>query len=257
MKYHLIDGNNIIHRYINSNAYPLKRWVELLYASHYPIIIWDGMHALAKRREIFPDYKVQRNKSKSSIAYEVMDVARELADNMDCIQVRVTGAEADDVVARMVNQLGKDKIEYIHSNDIDLAGFGIPTMYTKPVPDHLKLYKTLVGKSSDNVKGLRLFGPKAWDKLTTDDKLIIIKMLSEDYEGCEPVLIDHSQEGIHRLDEKLRDKIRTDLENLRILWQISNFIPIGDEELDAGTTTGTLNENNIEMIRQELMLWPT
>jgi len=245
MTFQLIDGNNIIHRYIHSNAYPLKRFVELLYQAQYPIIIWDGMYALSKRREIFPDYKVQRDRSKSSIAYEVMDVARELADNMNCIQVRVTGAEADDVVAHMVDKIGREKISFIHSNDIDLAGFGIPTMHTKPVPDHLKLYKTLVGKSSDNVKGLRLFGPKAWEKLSSTDKNAIICMLS------------HKTFTIPVADEKLRQKIVDDIDNLRVLWQISNFIPITTEELDAGTTQGTLNESAIEMIRQEYMLWPT
>lgn len=249
MKYHIIDGNNIIHRYIHGNAFPLKRFVELLYTSHYPIIVWDGQHALAKRREIFPDYKVQRDRSKSSIAYEVMDVARELADNMNCIQVKVTGAEADDVIAHMVNKLGADKVSFIHSNDIDLAGFGIPTMHKKEVPDHLKLYKTLVGKSSDNVKGLRLFGPKAWEKLDERGKVFIENMLKGNatlYTADDPPI-----------DEKLLDKITADLSNLQVLWQISNFVPITADELNAGTSQGTLNENNIEMIRQEHMLWPT
>jgi len=249
MQYSLTDGNNWVHRSIHSNAYPLKRWVEHIRGEYqrgnYPIVIWDGYHALAKRREIFPDYKVQRDRSKSSIAYEVMDVARELADNMNCIQVRVTGAGADDVVAHMVDKIGREKISFIHSNDIDLAGFGIPTMHTKPVPDHLKLYKTLVGKSSDNVKGLRLFGPKAWEKLGGAEKMQIILFLNEGIPFPEDML-----------DEKLQGKLEADAENLRVLWQISNFIPITDEELDAGTTQGTLNESNIEMIRQEYLLWP-
>lgn len=256
MQYHLIDGNNIIHRFIHSNAYPLKRFVELLHASTYPIIVWDGYHALAKRREIFPEYKVQRDRSKSSIAYEVMDVARELADNMNCIQVRVTGAEADDVIAHMVNKLGRENIPFIHTNDIDLSGFGIPTHYTKPVPDHLKLYKTLVGKSSDNVKGLRLFGPKAWEKMSDLDKGTA-KLLLEGkglktlgVKEPEPIRLETFE------DEKLGQKLMDDVENLRILWKISNFLPVSSEELDAGTSQGTLNESKIEMIRQEAMLWP-
>lgn len=262
MKFHIIDGNNVIHRYINSSAYPLKRFLELLHQSVYPIIVWDGYHALAKRREIFPDYKVQRDRSKSSIAYEVMDVARELADNMNCIQVRVTGAEADDVIAHMVNKLTPEKIEFIHSNDIDLAGFGIPTMHTKPVPDHLKLYKTLVGKSSDNVKGLRLFGPKAWEKLSDKDKFTLLLILEYEAGVLTADLINNTQTfdpvGLEAFeDQKLGQRVMDDLENLRVLWKISNFIPITEKELDEGTTQGTLNENNIEMIRREYLLWPT
>ena len=247
MNYQLIDGNNLIHRYIHTHAYPLLRFVELVRSSTCPIIVWDGANGLKKRRALYPEYKVQRDRSKSSVTHEVMDVARELADNLNCIQVRLDDAEADDVIAHMVTTLGKDNVSFIYSNDIDLAGFGIPTLYKKDVPDHLKLYKTLVGKSSDNVKGLRLFGPKAWEKLSDAQKWRIIAMLTD-----QTIIADTGE-----LDEKLEKKLTADLPNLKTLWQISNFLPITKEELDAGTTLGKSDENTIEMIRQELMLWPT
>jgi len=161
MKYQIIDANNLMHRLIHSSPFPLHAFMYAVLGAQYPIVVWDGYNALAERRKIYPEYKVNRNKKpKDPITYEAMDIAREICNNLECIQVRCDGFEADDVVAAMVTKLGKDNVTFIHSNDIDLAGFDIPTLYTKPVPDHLKLYKTLVGKSSDNVKGLRLFGER-------------------------------------------------------------------------------------------------
>lgn len=246
MKYQIIDGNNLIHRFVHNSAYPLKSFMYTVIGSKYPIIVWDGENALASRREIYPEYKANRNKvNKDPITYESMDVAREIANNLECIQVRVDGFEADDVVAHMVNKLGRENITMIHSNDIDLAGFGIPTLYQKPVPEDLKLYKTLVGKSSDNVKGLRLFGPKSWEKLSEGDKQTLIRILSDS-----PFDLSHFE------DEKLGKKVEDNLSELKILWKISNFLPVPDELLDAGTVKGTENLQEIEMIRSEYLLWP-
>jgi len=246
MQYQIIDGNNLMHRLVHTDPYPLKSFMYAVHGAQYPIIVWDGYNALAERRKIYPQYKVNRNsKPKDPITYESMDIARRICENLECIQVRVDGFEADDVIAHMVDLLGKDNVTYIHSNDIDLAGFGIPTLYTKPVPDHLKLYKTLVGKSSDNVKGLRLFGPKAWEKLDSAQKWKIIAMLTD----------QTTTVGVGELDEKLHHKITADLDNLKKLWQISNFLPVPQEVLDKGTIKGTENMQEIEMIRSQYLLW--
>jgi len=246
MKYQIIDGNNLMHRLVHTDPYPLKSFMYAVHGAQYPIIVWDGYNALAERRKIYPEYKVNRNsKPKDPITYESMDIARRICENLECIQVGVDGFEADDVIAHMVDLLGKDNVTYIHSNDIDLAGFGIPTLYNKPVPDHLKLYKTLVGKSSDNVKGLRLFGPKAWEKLDSSQKWKIIAMLTD----------QTTTVGVGELDEKLHDKITADIDNLKKLWQISNFLPVPQEALDKGTIKGTENMQEIEMIRSQYLLW--
>ena len=257
MKYQIIDGNNLMHRLVHTDPYPLKSFMYAVHGAQYPIIVWDGYNALAERRKIYPEYKVNRNsKPKDPITYESMDIARRICENLECIQVRVDGFEADDVIAHMVDLLGKDNVTYIHSNDIDLAGFGIPTLYTKPVPDHLKLYKTLVGKSSDNVKGLRLFGPKAWEKLEDWEKNNIKFLLSG--VNCFNLTISPLGTNITPSlvsDDKLKDKLLDNLDNLKKLWQISNFLPIPQEALDEGTIKGTENMQEIEMIRSQYLLW--
>lgn len=251
MKYHILDGNNLIHRFVHTSAYPLRTFMYTVLGAQYPIIVWDGKNALAERRKIYPEYKANRNsQNKDPITYESMDIARRIASNLECIQVRVDGFEADDVVAHMVNKLGASNIEFIHTTDIDLSGFGIPTLYQKPVPDHLKLHKTLVGKSSDNVKGLRLFGPKSWDKLSEEHKVYLIDILSEN--TC-PLVLREPQEP---LDEKLLARVIDDLDNLKKLWAISNFLDVPASAIDAGTVKGTENMQEIEMIRSEFMLWP-
>jgi len=223
--------------------------------AQYPIVIWDGKNALAERRKIYPEYKRNRTKKpKDPITYESMDVARKICENLECIQLRVEGFEADDVVAAMVDRLGADNVTFIHSNDIDLAGFGIPTLTTKDIPQPLKLYKTLVGKSSDNVKGLRLFGPKAWDKLNEEDKLIITNMLCLDPKTW-PIQYTEPDEEHYSIDRKLHDKIVADLNNLKILWKISNFLHVPPSLIDAGTVKGTENLQEIEMIRSQYLLW--
>lgn len=247
MKYHLIDGNNLIYRFVHTTPYPLKAFMYRVIASKYPVIVWDGMNALKSRREIYPEYKANRNReNKDPITYESMDIARRIAANLDCIQVRVEGFEADDVIAYMVDKLGAENIEKIHTNDIDLTGFGIPTDSTKEIPDHLKLHKTLVGKSSDNVKGLYRFGPKAWEKLNKADKLFIEFWLDEGYKP--------NHHGLS--DEKIEAKIEEDLENLKTMWKISNFLPVPDTAIDAGVVSGSENMQEIEMIRSEFLLWP-
>lgn len=253
IKYQIIDGNNLMHRLIHTQPYPLKAFMYALYGEYYPIVVWDGYNALAERRKLYPEYKANRNKKpKDPITYESMDVARKICENMTCIQVRVDGFEADDVVAYMVDYLGRENIGFINSNDIDLAGFGIPTLYTKEVPDHLKLYKTLVGKSSDNVKGLRLFGPKAWEKLSSRDKEAIVLML-EGRMLCEAD--ENGQDKPQLEDEKLWGRIKSDIKNLRALWQISNFLPVPPSVIDAGTVAGQENLQEIEMIRSQYLLW--
>lgn len=245
MKYHILDGNNLMHRFVHTSPYPLRTFMYTVLGAQYPILVWDGKNALASRREIYPEYKANRKSvNKDPITYESMDIARRIAANLNCIQVRVEGFEADDVIAYMVNKLGRENVEYIHTTDIDLSGMGIPTLYQKPVPDHLKLYKTLVGKSSDNVKGLRLFGPKSWEKLDEEQKVFLENMLAGNaYVGYSP------------LEEKLEAKVLENFDHLQALWKISNFLPVPDHLVDAGTVAGTENMQEIEMIRSEFLLW--
>lgn len=246
MKYQILDGNNRFHRLIRITPYPLQEFMQEIRNAYYPIIVWDGKNSLKERRKLYPEYKKQRNPI-NSVVYGTMDIAREVASNMECIQVMLDNFEADDVINYLVNFIGVKNISFIRSNDIDLSGFGIPTLYHKKPPAHLKLYKTLVGKSSDNIKGLYLFGPKSWEALTEEDKCYLEGLLSgkNSYKKCP-------------LEVSLSERIDKNLSELRALWKVSNFLPIKPSTIDSGTKKCTEDLAAIEAIRtgKDYPLWP-
>ena len=249
------DGNNILRRKFETGA-PVSQVIP--FHNTNPVFwVFDGRNALQSRRKIFPDYKIKRDRETPTVNgfYEfARTVKAELLPHCrNVVIIEVEGMEADDIIAHLVrdnheaNQADRDGaigIDII-SNDGDfyaLEALGGVRLEKKPkwadvvAPDDVRLYKTLVGDSSDNIPGLRLFGDKAW-----------LKLLPADKEGWKYWL-----EGNDSLEDFLMGGLgKAQLEwwnnggraLLRDYWNVVGFLPVEAAALAAGTRHGIADVN--------------
>lgn len=249
------DGNNILRRKFETGA-PVSQVIP--FHNTNPVFwVFDGRNALQSRRKIFPDYKIKRDRETPTVNgfYEfARTVKAELLPHCrNVVIIEVEGMEADDIIAHLVrdnheaNQADRDGaigIDII-SNDGDfyaLEALGGVRLEKKPkwadvvAPDDVRLYKTLVGDSSDNIPGLRLFGDKAW-----------LSLLPADKEGWKYWL-----EGNDSLEDFLTGGLgKAQLEwwnnggraLLRDYWNVVGFLPVDPEALARGTRHGVADVN--------------
>lgn len=129
------------------------------------------------RKKLSESYKATRVEAEPRVklAHEASRMAiRELLHSLGILQVSVAGTEADDVIAYLCGKLPGYKL--VHTVDQDLIALadskvtvvlkGEPKKDMKGVlPRHVALYKSIVGDSSDNIKGVPGMGSKAWQYL--------------------------------------------------------------------------------------------
>ena len=183
MKLTIVDGNNWFRRRLESTGFgsPVRNcFYELQNREGMVICIWDGWGALSKRREIFPEYKMKRTPPGEDI-YKSQDLLKKLLEFSKVVQIQIPGYEGDDVIAAIA-ELYKPHFDFvfIESNDLDMYQLGLP-MSRDRYPEQAKwirLYKTFVGDSSDNIPGLQGFGKTMWGKLTEQDKEVLEHILT-------------------------------------------------------------------------------
>ena len=149
------------------------------------ILVHESGNTKGYRTRIFEGYK-SKGRDKPEEAYEQFNLAKEkvlqsLRDVGAC-SVTQPHAEADDIIAYLVEKLDGDKV--VVSNDGDLAALLRPGVAMwksgQMVEDnpfgpwdtkYIRLYKALVGDSSDGYPGANGFGDKAFLNLaiTFDD----------------------------------------------------------------------------------------
>lgn len=150
---------------------------------YHTVVIWDGGHA-EERKRIYPDYKKGRrlneDKAEREDYFRQLEAIREILHISGCRQIKVDGAEADDIISIFTFLLREQRDDVvIFSGDGDfhqlygqrvmifdpkkeMLGAGdIKKKWTVP-PGKILLKKALVGDSSDNIKGV----PKIGDKRT-------------------------------------------------------------------------------------------
>jgi DNA polymerase I-like protein with 3'-5' exonuclease and polymerase domains/5'-3' exonuclease len=156
------------------------------------IAVWDGGNEY--RTGLYPRYKEKRRQKsketpeelKKNNASSINETKRFLA-YLGVKNVWVPGQEADDVIALFCDRLSKNRKILVKTVDADLLQLVSPNVnviygdqlyqegstYTaksngtiNEVPVNLiRLYKTLVGDSSDGYNGVYGVGPKTWQKL--------------------------------------------------------------------------------------------
>lgn len=168
------------------------------------IICHEGMGSLDWRREIYPEYKRNRDEGKKDPSYRILkntfSEIEKVLSYYPCKQIKVDRAEADDVIFALAKYLSEQGEEVlIISTDGDLAqilDYGDNISIYNPVKkkyamkkfDELVKYKAIVGDRSDNIPGLYRIGDKTFEKMLADKKLWNEKMKGDNLEIYEKFL---------------------------------------------------------------------
>lgn len=222
------------------------------------IFVSDGYNSRKKRREIYSGYKAKRKTADQSI-YDGINLFKDLLVNApnNVLRIEIPEWEADDVIANLCekNLTGVDL--GIVSTDKDLTALriheNVDTLKEPPVaPKWVKLYKMLVGDSSDNIPGVRGFGEAAWNALSDEFKDRVTVALHLGKGKIEDAIFTRLVEKEAVLGKSLKEKLA--LENrvgLLYKWyKLVSFMNIPDEELklEVGSGKTYLNDERIEAL---------
>lgn len=256
---HLIDGNNTFRRTFEATG--LMRGIIADIQMLYPVgdtvfYIWDGYHSKKNRREIYPEYKLTRQRASDEF-YKTQDLFKQVLLHTRCIQIEVPYEEADDVIAALVrSRSGTNQRFKIYANDGDYLALCDGVNVTLHGRDNVKyentdwtevrLYKTLVGDPSDNIKGVRLFGPSAWAK--TDKALWL-----DFFENSRSLDWDTFADALALRPASLT-WVKENEAKLRAMWEIVAFRDISGDVLVKNMKVGRPNVAEIETILKGYML---
>lgn len=237
------DANNWVRRQLEAGRSVRECVEEIRLAPAPVIVVWDGPNGNKKRRDLFPGYKAKRKSLPQDMSAS-FKLTRTLLGHCNVTQIRLPDYEGDDVIAHIATYFA-DRIT-LYSKDKDLMAFEniVFAEETKSPCNKklLRLYKTLVGDSSDNIPGLKGFGQKAWEKLHPFD---IVRLKTAFETDTAPTQLT---------DEALLKRVVDDFDNLRVYWKIIGFFKIPDEIFDAGISQGLDNPTARNEIYQGFLL---
>lgn len=221
------------------------------------VFVSDGINSRKKRRYLYPEYKAKRKPADQSI-YDGINTFKSLLVNMpsNILRIEIPEWEADDVIANICEKLftgmpidivstDKDlQVLCIHNNIKTLKG---PFMN----PKWIKLYKMLVGDSSDNIPGIPGFGEGAWNKLSDDfkDRVTVGFHLGKGQIEDDVMVRLLEKESLGKnIKEKVAEANR--IGTLTLWWKVVGFMNIPDEllKLETGTGLTYLNDEKIEQL---------
>ncbi len=156
-------------------------------------VVFDPPGGSTSRKETFEEYKANRNKNvQDSAVFELMNNYKL---NQTSPRIEIPQWEADDVIAYMAKRVriaNPNRDIILYTTDADLKTLNVTarvqTPWIKSLSDisaaDIHLYKTLVGDSSDNIKGCKGFGATAWTLLSEDHKHTLSQALEKDEPAC-------------------------------------------------------------------------
>jgi 5'-3' exonuclease len=236
----LVDGRNFLRRRFEKlspgDAVREALHLERLHPHDVILWCWDSPTATKARRSIYPRYKNNRPPTLDSFN-DMVRWVRDLLKHTRAFQTELSDYEADDLIAYFAN---KSERAHIVSNDQDLTQLVRPGVTIDCVPKigprWVRLYKTTVGDSSDNIGGVPGFGQKSWDAigpLVEFDKIIRCRVRGQPmYQTWVDTLRDFG------LAKKSIDFISDADDELVALWAITGPLPL---RTDPPILTGTPN----------------
>lgn len=148
------------------------------------VLVFEGKDSKKRRCMIDPQYKAKRDADKPPEAYEQFNLLKnklkQTFRDLGAIAVSQDYVEGDDILAWLAQHTEQDAIVSTYDNDLvvlnQVNAYGAKIMVSVKGEVALNkygdfdlalvtLYKSLVGDSSDNVKGSPGFGPTAFMKL--------------------------------------------------------------------------------------------
>lgn len=196
---------------------------------------WDNF-----RHEIYADYKATRDRMPDNLKIQLSSID-EMIGKMWIEIIEISGFEADDVIATLAVDLGKNKENdiYILSWDKDLFSlitenvkiydtmkkkiYGIDDTIEKfwVEPRYISDYLAIVWDTSDNIPWIPWFWPK---------------------KAIELISLYGSVEGIYENLDKITGKTKETLEEKRDLAELSKKLATIDREVNLGNFS--LESNN-------------
>jgi DNA polymerase-1 len=197
-----VEGNHIggVFHFLNT----LRRQLE---QNEYDkiIVFWDGVENSIQRRELYPQYKMNRrndmNEAKLESYYSQKKRTKEYLEECFVRQVEVRQNESDDLIAYYCSR-ASDEEKIVFSSDKDLLQLvDETTSVFSPIKremynfgdkvkmgdfyiphDNVLTTKILMGDKSDNIDGIKLLGEKTFVKFfpeVLDMKLSVDDILTK------------------------------------------------------------------------------
>jgi len=240
----LYDGNNIMRRACERKSYmpgetPMSMRVrfETMCAATpgTEIWVWDGRDHNERRREVYPQYKTNREPMGEDIFSQIR-LWRDVLKHSPAVQIEVHGWEADDVIGTLVRR--KPHLFTVHTNDMDYGQIAhictLKGVNMKGVPAHrVPLYKAMVGDTSDNIDGIPGFGPGRWLEMEPH------------WDAIQRAIVAGNAAGF--ADLPFKPKVKAWLAedaNIKLLQQmllVTHFQNVPDDELNGGIVQGKLD----------------
>lgn len=249
------DGMNIIRIFLEEQNRSLRDIVNDQFNQHPGNVViwtWEGINGNELRRKLYPKYKLNRSGRNYDNIIPQVNLFRSILELCPVIQVAVNGFEGDDVIANLVTKYREDMPVKLMSTDKDLRQLHHPnvTFFSTPkdqIPDtYLRLFKTLVGDSSDNIKGIPGFGEKAFHNIPELVKdSLIVAFDQGNFDVFKPEM---------GFKEKHLEWINLNIQEIKTMWDITGFFPISDEQIASGTKVGIpLREQAMEILEKFLL----
>lgn len=255
----LYDANNVLLRDLTRAHGPgsfisiRARYEKIMHSSDIELFVFDGKAHNARRRALYPHYKLGR----APVAedhYAHITLFKELLAHSRAHLVECPGWEADDVVASLAEGFThRAQAVTIHTNDADYGQLLCDPLITLEgvktpdyAPRYVPLYKATVGDPSDNIKGIPGFGAKAWEAMASR-----LPDLEEAVRfGQQELLLALPFNG--RALNWLANK--ANVAELRAMYQITQFIPVPRRELELGLSIGSPSRESAEALLQRFLL---
>jgi hypothetical protein len=256
MALHLMDGNQQFRSKFETNGTIRDILFDINMMPPFDTIIWvwDGHGAKDRRRKLYPNYKVGRQKAPDAF-YQLMDMFKQILRHTRCMSLCIEGWEADDVIGTLVGKyVGQvDEIQ-IHSNDGDflqlcdgkLVRMPGRTEYPETNWDEVRLYKTLVGDKSDKIGGVEQFGDKAWEHC---DRERWMQFLTEGHQPCWD-----SEAGSFNLSKRSIAWCKENESVIKAMWEITGLYVVPDEAIDKNLVVGVRDDKQVNAALKDFLL---
>lgn len=239
------DSNNWVRIKFETGQMLRDLYIEVF---HRPVsfFVFDGKNAKAIRKAIYEGYKLNKTPAPDNF-YLMLGVFKELLLHTHHIIIDVPGYEGDDVI----NTLAKTQDLNIFSTDRDFCalhreGILTPMANLKGVAAHeVRLYKTLVGDTTDSISGIVGFGRKAWESLTEEHKVqwLIFLRGGEAPPSAHLGLLKPGHVVWYEKNQEL----------LRCFWKVIGFFEIPTELLALHIKNGTPNWARGDALLKEMV----
>ena len=251
----LTDANNYARRVFEVDPTGLayrKILRDVQFSKDVNIFVWDSYNSNARRREIYPQYKMRRVTPGEDM-FKSMKMLKDVLRHSHAMQIEVPTYEADDVISSLCTSVA-DRI-HIVSTDRDFlqlaSNDGRVTCDATPktgvqAKDTL-LYKITVGDASDNISGCKGFGHKSYEAA---DKAVLKRFIkSLIYKAS----FDKT-EIIQTVKPALVDWMIENAELIRTYNKIINFFDVSQDLLDKNLKIGDRNYAKADAMLKEFYL---